>query len=332
MYFRAHMQRLVRADFEAASSDYDAAVAADPAIDRFCSQCAWVLSFHDAFRTRAELLLAREGDAFVALAAAEEPSIGVVLQPLESMWGFASALVGDGSCDLLCRVLAPDFAGRPREPLLLSGVPFERARLEPLLRVLAPHYALRPLSETVRYQASLDGGMDGWLARRSADFRRGLRAARRRTREAGVVFESLRPDGAAAALAAYERALEIESHTWKTLSGNGVERGPMRAFYAGMLPRLAARGALRVLLATRDGRDLGYLYGGIADGLFRGLQFSFREEERRLGLGNALQAEMIERLCAEGLTTYDLGSQSDYKRRWAEAGLVTLRLFARPRA
>jgi CelD/BcsL family acetyltransferase involved in cellulose biosynthesis len=106
----------------------------------------------------------------------------------------------------------------------------------------------------------------------------------------------------------------------------------MREFYARMLPRLAAAGALRVLFASRDGVDLGYLYGGIASGLFRGLQFSFREQERRLGLGNALQAEVIERLCAEGLSVYDLGSQSDYKRRWAEPGLVTIRLLARPRA
>ncbi|MEX2208256.1 MAG: GNAT family N-acetyltransferase [Myxococcota bacterium] len=325
------MQRLCRAEFEAASADHDLAVAADPAIDRFCSLGAWILSFHDAFRPRAELRSAREGGAFVALAAAEEPSIGIVLQPLESMWGFASPLVGEGSCELLGRLLEPGPAAPAREPLLLSGVPLERARLEPLLRLLAPHYALRPLAETLRWQASLDGGVDGWLARRSGRFRRGLREARRRTRDAGVRFACLSPVVADAA-AAYARVLAVERDTWKTRSGNGVDRGPMRDFYARMLPALAARGALRILFATRDGVDVGYLYGGIAGGLFRGLQFSFRESERRLGLGNALQAEMIERLCAEGLSVYDLGSQSDYKRRWAEPGLVTLRLLARPRA
>jgi CelD/BcsL family acetyltransferase involved in cellulose biosynthesis len=327
------MQRLSRAEFEAARADYDFAVAADPAIDRFCSLGAWVLSFHDAFLPRAELRLAREGGAFVALAAAEEPTVGVVLQPLESMWGFASPLVGDdASCELLGRLLEPGCAAPAREPLLLSGVSLERARLEPLLRLLSPHYALRPLAETLRWQASLDGGVDGWLARRSRQFRRGLREARRRTRDAGVRFESVSPGVADAVAAAYERALAVEHDTWKTRSGNGVDRGPMREFYARMLPCLAARGALRMLFATRDGVDVGYLYGGIAGGLFRGLQFGFRESERRLGLGNALQAEMIERLCVEGLSVYDLGSQSDYKRRWAEPGLVTLRLLARPRA
>ncbi len=326
------MQRLERAEFEAASVEYDFAVAADLAIDRFCSLSAWLLSFHDAFRPHADLLFARDGHAFVALEAAEEPTVGLLLQPLESMWGFGSALVGVGSCELLRQVLESASAELARAALLLSGVPVERARLEPLVRMLAERYALRPLTETVRYQASLDGGADGWLGRRSRDFRRGLRAARRRTHEAGVVFECARPIDADATASVYARVLAIERHTWKTHSGNGVEHGPMREFYARMLPRLAASGALRVLFACRDGVDVGYLYGGIASGLFRGLQFSFREQERRLGLGNALQAEMIERLCAEGLSVYDLGSQSDYKRRWAEPGLVTIRLLARPRS
>jgi CelD/BcsL family acetyltransferase involved in cellulose biosynthesis len=129
----------------------------------------------------------------------------------------------------------------------------------------------------------------------------------------------------------YARALAIERDTWKTASGNGVDHGPMRDFYARMLPRLAERGELRALFATRDGVDLGYLYGGVVGGLFRGLQFSFREDARALGLGNVLQAEMLERLCAEGLDCYDLGAQSTYKRHWGEEGLVTIGLLARPR-
>jgi CelD/BcsL family acetyltransferase involved in cellulose biosynthesis len=325
------MHRLDRAEFESSTSEYDRAVAADPTIDGFCSRSAWILSFHDAFRPDAALHAAREGDAFVALAAMDEPQVGVVLQPLEAMWGFASPLVGDGSCELLRQMLEDLALAGGRVPLLLTGVPTARSRLEPLLRMLSADFALRPFRETVRFQASLDGGIEGWLARRSARFRRNLRAARRRTRAAGVIFESTRPLDATATAAVYERVLAIERLSWKTQTGNGVERGPMHEFYARMLPRLAARGELRVLIATRDGIDIGYLYGGIAGDLFRGLQFSFCEEARGLGLGNALQAEMLERLCAEGIAIYDLGSQSEYKRHWAEAGLITLGLFARPR-
>ena len=332
MCYRSRMQRLDRAEFEAARRDYDRAVSADPAIDHFCSRSAWILSFHDAFRAGETLHVAREGDAFVALAAVHEPRVGVVLQPLEAMWCFASPLVGDGSCDLLRQMLAESALTGERVTLLLSGIPATRQRLEPLIRMLGVGFALRPLDETVRFQASLAGGVEGWLARRGSRFRRNLRSARRRTRTAGVVFEMASPTDSAATVAIYERVLAIERHSWKSRTGSGVERGPMREFYARMLPRLAESGALRVLVATRDGVDLGYLYGGTDGELFRGLQFSFREEARALGLGNALQAEMLEQLCAEGIGIYDLGSQSEYKRHWAEAGLTTAGLLARPRS
>ncbi len=326
------MQRLDRAEFEAAGAAYDRAVAADRTIDRFCSRSAWILSFHDAFHPRAKLCIARVDDDFVALAAVDEPGLGIVLEPLEAMWGFASPLVGDGGADLLRRLLEPSADHFERAPLLLRGLPVVRSRLEPLLRVLEARFAFRPITHTVRFQASLEGGFDGWLARRSPRFRKNLRAARSRTRAAGVRFECMTPLDPLATSALYERALAIERDSWKTRSGNGVDRGPMREFYARMLPRLATAGALRVLLAARDGVDLGYLYGGVAERSFRGLQFSFREEVRDLGLGNALQAEMLERLCAEGIESYDLGSQSDYKRHWAEVGQITTGLLAIPRA
>ena len=326
------MHRLDRAEFESSAPDYDRAVAADPKIDAFCSRSAWILSFFEAFRPSAKLHVAREGDAFVALAAVDEPGVGVVLEPLESMWGFASPLIGDESSALLERTLADTYANAAARPLLLTGIPAARVRLDAVIRALSSRFALRPLPATLRYQASLAGGFESWLARRAHAFRRNLRAARKRTHEAGLVFESARPSNAEEAAEIYARALAIERDSWKTATGNGVDRGPMREFYARMLPRLAERGKLRALFATRDGVDLGYLYGGIAGELFRGLQFSFRENTRPLGLGNVLQAEMLERLCAEGLTTYDLGSQSAYKRHWGEAGLVTVGLLARPRS
>ncbi|MBM4337152.1 MAG: GNAT family N-acetyltransferase [Deltaproteobacteria bacterium] len=326
------MHWLDRAGFELASDAYDHAVTADPEIDRFCSRSAWVLSFHEAFHPRAELFAAREGGDFVALASIDEPGIGAVLQPLEAMWGFASALVGAGSSELLRSALELRARRSAATPLLLTGLPSSRSRLAPLIRALEPRFALRPVAPTVRYQASLEGGVDGWLSRRSARFRRNLRVATRRTREAGIRFELASPADPDATGALYERALGVERHSWKARSGNGVASGPMREFYARMLPRLASRRALRVLLATRDGVDVGYLYGGVFERGFRGLQFSFHDELSGLGLGNALQAEILERLCAEGIASYDLGSQSEYKRHWAEAGLVTVGLLGIPRS
>ena len=71
------MQRMDRDRFEATRAEYDDAVAADAAIDRFCSRSAWILSFHAAFHPDAEVVLARDAGAFVALARVHEPGIGL---------------------------------------------------------------------------------------------------------------------------------------------------------------------------------------------------------------------------------------------------------------
>src|SRR5688572_32387452 len=53
-------------------------------------------------------------------------------------------------------------------------------------------------------------------------------------------------------------------------------------------------------------------------GEYRGLQFSYDDAFAQLGLGGLLQYHQIVELCAEGVTRYDLGTEMDYKRRWAE--------------
>jgi hypothetical protein len=132
---RVPMQRLDRAEFEATRASYDEAVAADPAIDRFCSRSAWILSFHDAFRPGAELVLAREGESFVALE--REPSIGVVCSR-SVVWGFASPLVGEEAA-----ALGPCSSDAPPARSAALGVPRARAT-SAALRVLAALRCARP--------------------------------------------------------------------------------------------------------------------------------------------------------------------------------------------
>ena len=316
------MTRLDRAGLEACAGEYDAAVDADPAVDGFCTRTDWVLSFHDAFHPGGELVAARRGSSFVALAAR-----GPVLEPLEAMWGFASPLVGADSLELLCELLAER---RRHELLYLAGLPPRDPRTRALILRLDATHALSVVTTTERFVARLDD-LEGYLARRSAKFRAGARAALRRVRAAGIGFEAVSCLSPAEAEAAYARVLAVERRSWKTATGNGVERGPMREFYAGMYPRLAARGALRLLFARHGGEDVGYLAGGIAGTTFRGLQFSFDERLRALGLGNALQLEQIARLSGSGVTAYDLGAQSAYKARWAEGRRLTVGVLARPR-
>jgi hypothetical protein len=316
------MTPLDRAGLEACAAEYDAAVDADPAVDPFCTRSDWVLSFHDAFHPECEVVAARAGASFVALAAR-----GPALEPLEAMWGFASPLVGGDSVELLCALLARRGA---RELLYLSGLAPRDPRTRALIVRLEATHSLSLASTIERFVAELDD-LEGYLGRRSAKFRAGARAALRRVRAARIAFEPLFSTSAAQTDAAYARVLSVERRSWKAATGNGVDRGPMRDFYARMYPRLAARGALRLLFAVRDGEDIGYLAGGIAGATFRGLQFSFDDRFRALGLGNALQLELIARLSGSEVRSYDLGAQSAYKARWAEGRRLTVGVLARPR-
>ena len=316
------MQWLDRSGLERCAAELDRAVERDPEVDPFCTRSDWILPFHDAFHAGCEVVAARQGGSFAVLG--EESG---VLRPLEAMWGFASPLVGAEAVELLAECLAQ--RAERREPLYLSGIPPQGLRARALIARLGASHTLSVAGLTVRFVAELDT-LDRYLARRSAKQRANLRRALRRARAAGIEFEALAPEPESCA-AAYARVLAVEARSWKAASGNGVDRGPMREFYARMFPRLAARGALRVLFARRDGEDVGYLSGGLAGAHFRGLQFSFDERLRPLGVGNALQLEMIARLCAEGARAYDLGGQSGYKARFGEREVATLALVARPR-
>lgn len=320
------MKPVTRAEIEALAPEWDALVAADSDLDPFCARSAWQLCFHDAFEPDRPLWVARSEGALVVLAESRRASAPGLLEPLENMWGFASPLIGRDAAGLLASALCDE----PRSVLLLGLSPHSD-RLRDLVRPLAGRFAGRTLDPSVRYVAALTGGVDAWLGRRSPAFRRNLRAARRRSEAAGITFRRVSAAADNEVDDLYAQILELESRSWKGLSGRGADLEPMRGFYGGMLPRLARAGELRVLLAEQAGRLVGYLHGGLVGGHFRGLQFSFDETVRQLGLGNMLQLEMLRWLGELGATTYDLGGQSSYKSRWGEEARSSVSLLLQPR-
>jgi hypothetical protein len=320
------MHRLSRSDLEAHVDSWDAVVERDDALDPFCARSAWQLSYHDAFAPERPLWLACEDGAVVVLAERADPAGAPVLESLENMWGLSPALLGPAAGELLARSLVDEPVA-----VLLSGLPFDRKRFAPLLRALEGRYSVRAFESSRRFVASLDGGIDGWLARRSRSFRRSLRGSLRRVADHGIEFRCAETSDVSRLGPLYDRVLAIEARSWKGAAGNGANVEPMSSFYRLMWPRLAAAGQLRLLFAERDGKDLGYLHGGLVGSSFRGLQFSFDDELRDAGLGNALQFEMLKRLCDEGATDYDLGSRSEYKSRWAEQTLQSVGLYLLPR-
>jgi hypothetical protein len=319
------VQALTLDELAGEAAAFDAAVMASDDIDRFCSSTDWILPAATALMPLRDPWLRRGERGFVALMRAQHP-VGAVLEPLEAMWGLACPVVGPDPVGL-----AAELAGAldGRTPLLVCGLARESLRFSSLARALAPRHQLRLGPVTRRWVASLDGGLDGFLGRRSANFRHALKRTLRRAVERGITVEPV-PVSVDGVGPAYARLLAVEARSWKGESGVGLGVPAMEAFYRHMLPRLAARGALRLAFARRDGEDLAYILGGLFGDTYRGLQFSFVDGYADCSLGNLSQYHQIAALCDEGLARYDLGAEVEYKRRWGEIAHETVALIALP--
>src|SRR5262249_33650323 len=192
----------------------------------------------------------------------------VAAVPLEASWGLASGILGTEPepvvAAFLAALRAEPAAERPRV-IAFSGTDPDSRAAEVLDRAGA-----RPAGvATDRIVASLEGGLDGFLGRRSPKFRAEARRARRAAEANGIVYERHVPFAAGALGRAEERILAIERQSWKSAEGTGIDAGPMREFYRRMLPRLATKGSLRLVFITRGGADLAFCFGGISGGIYR---------------------------------------------------------------
>lgn len=313
--------------FEADAAAFDAQVCLTPEIDRFCSSSLWVLPARAAFHADSTPLVLASSAGTALLALGRAPSLGRYLAPCEAMWGLACPFAS-ATPETFGPAFARAIQGNTKwDVLWLGGIQRGGQLFRALVPALATFAELRIGPSTKRWAASLEGGFDGWLARRSSKFRTNARHARQKAAEAGLVIEAVDPT-ATDAEALYARIQAIEARSWKGELGSGFVAGDMRAFYAKMLPNLMARGALRANIARLGGEDVAFIFGGVLGDTYRGLQVSFDNRFRSLALGNVMQLAMIERLAAEGLHTYDLGSDMEYKARWSEPGLETVTLIA----
>ncbi|MFB6262686.1 MAG: GNAT family N-acetyltransferase [Bradymonadaceae bacterium] len=314
-------------------SEFDRLVDRTPDIDRFCSSSYWSFSAfetlfadHEAWIRRAE-----DVDGYVALAHGRHPHIGNYLQPFEASWGLASPFVAGRA-----RPLIREFVREIRDPgldwnmLFLSGLFEQSPQFRELVRRLRPDYELGIGPQMARNVASLEGGFEDYLARRSSKFRSNLRRSRRRAEEAGLETEyRCDLEAAEAVESVFERILDVERHSWKADQGTGILDSPMRDFYERMVPMLGGDGALRVSFVVDGGTDVAYCFGGVTGDLYRGLQLSYHDEYADYSPGNLAQITMIEGLCREGIETYDMGQAMEYKERWAEAERESLALIVR---
>jgi len=308
-------------DLAAVADDFDLEVAHTPAIDRFCSSSAWILAASAALMPPRASFAFKGAHGYFAAMRGVHPAGFPYIEPVELAWGLASPLIGRDAEGLVAEVV-PLLAGRRDWQLaILAGLTVAGPQRRALNATLPARWERRRGQPTVRHVASLEGGIDGFLARRSRELRKTIRKTLRAADSAGLTFESVRAT-AGDATALYDRIQAIEADSWKSREGVGIHAGPMRAFYASMLPRLCQVGQQRTIFAgIPEGngmRDVGYILGAVMGDEYRGLQFSYNDDYAQLGIGGLLQYQQVVELCAEGVARYDLGTEMDYKRRWAE--------------
>jgi hypothetical protein len=315
------------AELEAHAGDMDRIALATPEIDAFCSSPDWILPAAAALMPPCEPILYRGEAGFLAAGLRLHEEVRVI-EPLEAMWGLASALVGREPEPLVAAAVEVVRAREKEwDAVILTGMMVDSALLQTAVRRLGARYRIVLGPQTTRHVASLSGGVDGFLARRARDARKSLRRSERRAAAEGILFLEERAGDPAAADRLFERILSVEQTSWKGRARIGLDTSGMREFYHLMARRLAAAGRLRVLFARRDHEDVAYVLGAVFGDTYRGLQFAFDDRFRHVGLGNLCQLEQVRRLEPD-LVHYDLGTGGEYKRDWAEREVASVALVA----
>lgn len=327
----AGVQRLDRDVFARRNSAWHRAQQREQQADAFCCRAEWLLAFHDTHYPARPLFLLRANDSQIAVAAHRGPRGAARIEPLECHWLFGNPLLGPHAVELLIELAQAWHAAEGVAPeLLISGLLPGSERYREVLAAFARRGTVYGVPPSVSCSASLAGGLDGYLSRRSAKHRRALRQAQRRARERGVTFERLSPTTVAAADRAYSRMIAVERASWKGSGHCGMAEPPSLQFYAELLRRMARSNVARTVFARCGEQDIGFMLGGVAHGTFRGQQFSYVQDWANASIGNLLQHEQLAWLCEEGAHRYDMGPRMDYKLHWTEIETVAEALLCRP--
>jgi hypothetical protein len=282
------------------------------------------LSFHEAFGRERRLLIAESAGNVVAFAENVLARDRIFLTPIEAHWLFGCPVLGKEAVELLSDVLefCRTFYAPVFPKIVVSGIRPGGVLARRLLRRFSGNFSIAFHSSGLQCAASLAGGTDGFLARRSANHRHKLRKAARRAAEQGVCFERVIPISSPEAEEAYARMLSVEHTSWKGLGRCGMAEPLSKQFYGCMLQRLAPSKQARIIFAKHENRDIGFIFGGMTGNIYRGQQFSFDDAWRRFSIGSVMQLKKIEWLCEEGAVRYDMGPlngpRMEYKMHWTE--------------
>ncbi len=314
------MQRLDLDQLIQRSDRVDRAVDATPDIDPWCSSVDWTVPVHLAFAPDAEPLLLESDHGFALFASYPLPDGGNLIAGLEPLWGFACPLLGP-DVSPIANDLVTSLGDHEWTTLAIPGIPAIQSRVIALARELATLGDVGLQEGITRRLIDLTDGPAAWLGRRSSKFRKNLRNAQRRGREAGLDFEIIDDSPLV-----FERIHAIEERSWKGVKGDGITSPEMSAFYSAIIRQIETEGRVRCVVATVRGVDAGYILGGVRGSRYRGLQLSYVQDLGALSLGHLLQLHEIHRMAAAGIVTYDMGMDMEYKQRMADHAMSSVML------
>ncbi|NBV86540.1 MAG: GNAT family N-acetyltransferase, partial [Verrucomicrobia bacterium] len=208
-----------------------------------CSRSEWIFAFHEAFTPQKKLFLRQNDTSVLTLAAWVHPVIGLLLEPVEAHWFFSASLMGPESAALLEDLLQePELRGR-KPHIAISGLQEGGELWNNLLQLLDFGHEVGALEPILFRSASLAGGAEGFLSRRSAKFRKNLRQAVQRAKEYGITMERCHARTDEEADHAFDRMLAVEARSWKGLENCGMGEEPYRTFYRLVYKRMCRTGA-----------------------------------------------------------------------------------------
>jgi hypothetical protein len=154
-------------DLAAVADDFDREVAHTAAIDRFCSSSAWILAASAALMPPRASFAFKGTHGYLAAMRGVHPAGFPYIEPVELAWGLAAPLIGRDAEALVAEVV-PLLAGRRDWQLaILAGLTVAGPQRRALDATLPSRWERRRGQPTVRHVASLEGGIDGFLSRRS---------------------------------------------------------------------------------------------------------------------------------------------------------------------
>lgn len=308
----------------ASNSVWNRAALSTRQADPFCCLTYWQLAFHDAFSPKRNLLVRESADSVIAFAEKIFSETDIYLTPIEPMWFFGSPLLGRHAVALLGDSMGDleQHYGKHFPRLLISGIAPNGSVYQQLRQRFDRRFRFSLLQSKVQCAASLAGGFNGYWSRRSANLRKNMKKALRQAWAKNLTFERHTPGSRQEAESLYSRMLAVELASWKGKGRCGMAESPCREYYGLMLERLAHSRSARLMFAIHEGKDIGFIFGGMAGTIYRGQQFSFDDDWRDTSIGNLLQHEQIRWLCEEKATRYDmgplLGYKMGYKAHWTE--------------